>query len=176
MVKKRLGIILGILVLMGGLLTGPVRSAELKVASVDIQRAVNESNAGKEAKKTIMKEVEKFQQQIAGKQKDLQQLKDALDKQAPMLNPEARAAKEKDYQTKIRDFQRWGEDNQNEINQKRMEMERNIAIGLTKVIQKVGADEGFTLILEDNEQIVLYTSKAIDITDRVIKAYDAQKK
>jgi outer membrane protein len=93
-----------------------------------------------------------------------------------MLNADARAAKEKDYQAKIRDFQRWGEDNQNEINQKRMEMERNIAIGLTKVIQKVGADEGFTIIFENNQQIVLYTSKAIDITDRVIKTYDAQKR
>jgi len=40
----------------------------------------------------------------------------------------------------------------------------------------VGADEGFTLILENNEQVVLYASKIIDITDRVIKAYDAQKK
>jgi outer membrane protein len=176
MVKKSLGIILGILVLIGGLLTGSAGAAELKIGSVDIQRAINECNAGKEAKKTIMKEVEKFQQQIAGKQKDLQQLKESLEKQAPMLNPDARAAKEKDYQTKIRDFQRWGEDNQNEINQKRMELERNIAIGLTKVIQKVGADEGFTFILENNEQVVLYTSKAIDITDRVIKAYDAQKK
>jgi outer membrane protein len=123
-----------------------------------------------------MKEVEKFQQQIADKQKDLQQLKDSLEKQAPMLNPDARAAKEKDFQARTREFQRWGEDNQNELNQKRMEIERNIAIGLQKVIQKVGADEGFTLILENNEQIVLYTSKAIDITDRVIKAYDAQKK
>jgi len=176
MFKKRLGIGFGILVLIGGLLTVPARSAEIKVGSVDIQRAVNECNAGKEAKKVIMKEVEKFQQQIATKQKDLQQLKESLEKQSPMLNPEARAAKEKDYQTKIRDFQRWGEDNQNEINQKRMEMERNIAIGLTKVIQKVGADEGFTLILENNEQVVLYASKIIDITDRVIKAYDAQKK
>jgi Skp family chaperone for outer membrane proteins len=44
------------------------------------------------------------------------------------------------------------------------------------VIQKLGADEGYTLILERNENIVLYVSKALDITDRVIKAYDAQKK
>jgi outer membrane protein len=174
--KKRLGVVVGILVLMGGLLMKPGWSAELKVGSVDIQKAVNECNAGKEAKKVIMKEVEKFQQQIAEKQKDLQQIKDSLEKQAPMLNPDARAAKEKDFQARTREFQRWGEDNQNELNQKRMEIERNIAIGLQKVIQKVGADEGFTLILENNEQIVLYTSKAIDITDRVIKAYDAQKK
>ena len=70
-----------------------------------------------------------------------------------MLNPEARASKEKEYQGKLRDFQRWGEDSQNEINQKGMEMERNILSGLQKVIQKMGADDGYHLILEKNENI-----------------------
>jgi outer membrane protein len=176
MVRKVLLLIAGLTILTGGAFGGAGWGAEMKIGSVDIQKAVNECNAGKDAKKSLMKEAEKFQQQIADKQKELQTLKDALEKQAPMLNPEARTTKEKDYQAKIRDFQRWGEDHQNELNQKRMEVERNIAIGLQKVIQKVGADEGFTLILENNEQIVLFTSKTIDITDRVIKAYDAQKR
>ena len=57
-----------------------------------------------------------------------------------------------------------------------MEMQRNISIGLLKVIQKLGADEGYTFIVETNENIVFFASKSIDITDRVIKAYDAQKK
>jgi outer membrane protein len=155
---------------------GSALAAELKIAYVDIQKAVNECNAGKEAKKAITKEVEKFQRLIADKQKDLQTMKESLEKQAPMLNPDARATREKDYQNKLREFQRWGEDTQNEINQKRVEMERNISMGFQKVIQKVGADDGYTLILEKNENIVLYVSRAIDITDRVIKAYDAQKK
>jgi outer membrane protein len=155
---------------------GSVLGADFKIAYVDIQRAVNESNAGKDAKKVITKEVEKFQAQIADKQKILQNLKESLEKQTPMLNPEARATREKEYQNKLREFQRWGEDTQNEINQKRMDMERNISLGLQKVIQKVGADEGYTLILEKNESIVLYVSKALDITDRVLKIYDAPKK
>ena len=166
--------VIGIIILLGWL--GAVLAADLKVGSVDIQKAVNECNAGKEAKKAITKEVEKFQRLIADKQKDLQTMKESLDKQSPMLNPEARATKEKEYQSKLREFQRWGEDNQNEINQKRVEMVRNISMGLQKVIQKVGADEGYTFILEKNETIVLFASKAIDITDRVIKAFDAQKK
>ncbi len=57
-----------------------------------------------------------------------------------------------------------------------MEKSRNISMNLQKLIQKVGADEGYTFILEKNETIVLYTSKAIDITDRIIKLFDAQKK
>jgi outer membrane protein len=174
MYGKRIGMVIGMMILSGWL--GSVWAADFKIAYVDIQRAVNESNAGKDAKKAIAKEVEKFQRQIADKQKELQTMKESLEKQAPMLNPDARANREKEYQNKLREFQRWGEDTQNELNQKRMEMERNISIGLQKVIQKIGADEGYTFVLEKNESVVLYISKTIDITDRVIKAHDAQKK
>jgi outer membrane protein len=173
---KKIGQVVGILFFAGSLLCGATWSAELKIASVDIQRAVNECISGKAAKGAITKEVEKFQRLIADKQKELQGMKESLEKQAPMLNPETRTAKEKEYQTKLRDFQRWGQDSENELNQKRAEMEKNISSGLQKVIQKLGADEGYTLILEKNENIVLFVSKTIDITDRVIKAFDAQKK
>ncbi len=151
-------------------------SAELKVGCVDIQKALNDCNAGKEAKKVIGKEVEKAQRQMTDKQKELQTMKESLEKQATMLTLEARSAKEKEYQQKVLEFQRWVEDNRNEINQKRTEMERNISVGLQRIIQKVGADDGYTLIFEKNESIVLFASKTIDLTDRVIKAYDTQKK
>lgn len=173
--QKMLWISAGIVLLIGGWF-GSAFAAELKIGCVDIQRAVNDCNAGKEAKKEIIKEVEKFQRLVAEKQKELQTLKESLDKQNPLLKPEARATKEKEFQNKLREFQRWGEDNQNEINQKWMELERNIATGLLKVIRKIGAEEGYTLILEKNENILLFGSKSIDLTDRVIKAYDLQKK
>ena len=171
---KKLSVVVAGIILLGWF--GSVLAADLKMAYVDIQKAVNDSNAGKEAKKAITKDIEKFQRIVSDKQKELQTLKESLDKQVLMLTPDARANKEKEYQNKLREFQRWGEDTQNEVNQKRMEMERNISVALVKVIQKIGADEGYTVILEKNENIVLYASKAIDITDRVIKVYDAQKK
>jgi outer membrane protein len=146
--RSRLGITIGILILMGGFHPCPAGSADLKIAFVDIQKVVNECNAGEEAKKTLPKEVEKFQSSIAQKQKELQEMKESIEKQWSMLNPETRAAKEKEFQTKLRDFQRWGEDSQSEINQNKAEMQRNVAVGLLKVIQEVGADEGYTLILE----------------------------
>jgi outer membrane protein len=120
--------------------------------------------------------MEKLQKLFADRQKELQTMKESLEKQAPMMKPEARAAKEKDFQSKVRDYQRWLEDNQKEIQQKGMEMERTILQGIQKVIKKIGEEEGYTLVLEKNEAILLYSSKALDFTDRVIKAYDAQKK
>jgi outer membrane protein len=175
--RKTVMLIIGISIFTGGLLAGlPARSADLKIGCVNMQKAVNECNEGKEAKKALAKEVENFQRLVAEKQKGLKEMKDSLEKQGLMLNSEARAAKEKELQTKVREFQRWGEDRENEIKQKGMEKEKNISIGLLKVAQKLGADEGYTFIVEGNENIVLFASQSIDITDRVIKAYDAQKK
>jgi outer membrane protein len=171
---KKLVMTVGIILCLGGWL-GPVWAAELKVACVDIQKAVNECIAGKEAKKAIAKEMEKYQQLFLEKQKGLQTMKESLDKQGAMLNPEARATKEKEFQAKLRESQRWAEDSQNEIKQKGMEMDRNITNGLLKIIQRIGLEDGYSLILA-NENIVIFASKTIDITDRVIKLFDAQKK
>ena len=173
---KELAMVMGIVLLIGLCLTGSAGSAEMKLGCVDIQRTMNECQAGVEAKKVIAKEMEKLQKLFAERQKELQTMKEALDKQAPMMKPDARASKERDFQAKVRDYQRWLEDNQKEIQQKGMEMERTILQGIQKVITKIGEEEGYTLVLEKNENIVLFSSKAIDFTDRVIKAFDAQKK
>ena len=175
MERRMFIMVVGIILVTGGWFTHPALSADLKIGSVDIQRAVNECIAGKEAKKVFAKEMEKYQRVFMDKQKELQTMKDSLEKQAPMLTPGARASKEKEFQTKLRESQRWAEDSQNEIKQKGMEMDRNITQGMVKVVQKIGAEEGYNLIVA-NENIVLYTSKSIDLTDRVIKAFDAQKK
>ena len=173
---RKLAMVTGIILFIGLCFTGLAGSAELKIGCVDIQRSMNESQAGIEAKKLINKEMEKLQKLFAERQKELQTMKEALDKQAPMMKPEARASREKDFQSKVRDYQRWLEDNQKEIQQKGMEMERTILQGIQKVIVKIGEEEGYTVVLEKNENIVLYSSKAIEFTDRVIKTFDAHKK
>jgi len=174
MYGKKLGMVIGIIILGGWF--SSVWAAELKIGFVDVQRAINECQAGVEARKTLAKEGEKLQYIYEEKQKELQTMKESIEKQSLMLSSEARVAKEKEFQNKLKEFQRWQEDNQNEMNQKRMELERNVGMGLQKVIQKMGADEGYTLILVKNDNIVLYSSTSIDLTDRVIKTFNAQKK
>ena len=169
---KRIGMVIGFIIIVGWF--GVVFAAEIKIAVVDIQKAMNECNQGKEAKQTIQKEMEKLQRQFQEKQQELQTMETSLKKQAPMLTPEAREKKGNEFQTKVRDYQRWLDDNQKEIQQKGVEMERDISVALQKAIKKIGEEEGFTFILEKNT--VLFASKTIELTDRVIKAFDAQKK
>jgi len=174
MYRKFIGIL--IFMIIGGLFTGTVYSADIKIGSVDMQRVINECSAGYEARKVIAQDGEKFQRLVEEKQKELQTMKESIEKQALMLTPDARANKEREYQIKLREFQRWGEDTQNELTQKRTQLERTISMGLIKVVQEIGLKEGYTLILQKNENIVLFASQPVDITDQVIKAYDVQKK
>ncbi len=151
-------------------------AAEIKIGYVDIQRALNESEAGKEAKVVMESEYQKFQNEIAQRQRKIQALQETLQRQGLMLSEEARKGKEMEYQNKLKEFKRWGEDRQGELKRKEMEITKAALQGLGATVKKLGEEEKFTVILEKNEAIVLYVSKAIDLTDRVIQIFNSTSK
>ena len=150
-------------------------AAELKIGYVDMQRALNESKAGKQAKVVMESEYQKFQTQIAQRQRDLQAAQQTLQTQGLMLSEKARKEKEKEYQNKLKEFKRWGEDRQAELKQKEMEFTKTTLEGLAATVKKLGEEEKFTVILEKNEAILLYASKALDLTDRVIQIFNSSR-
>jgi len=152
------------------------RAAEIKIGFVDMQRALNECEAGKEAKGIMKSEYQKFQEEIAQRRKDLQALKESLQSQGLMLSEKGRKEKEREYQNSLKEFKRWGEDRQAELKRKEMEITKTTLTGLAAVVKKLGEEEKFTFILEKNEAIILYGSKAVDITGRVIQIFNSTTK
>jgi outer membrane protein len=150
-------------------------AAETKIGCVDIQRALNESEAGKEAKKVMESELKKFQVEIGQRQKELQTLKETLQRQGTMLSMKGKTEKEREYQNKLKEYKRWGEDRQNELKRKEVELTKEAIRGLRAVVKKLGEEEKFTLILEKNEAIVLHVSGTIDLTDRVISIFNSTR-
>jgi outer membrane protein len=152
------------------------RAAEIKIGFVDMQRALNECDEGKEAKGVMKGEYQKFQDEIAQRRKDLQALKETLQSQGVMLSEKGRKEKERKYQNRLKEFKRWGEDRQGELKRKEMEITNATLKGLAAMVKKLGEEEQFSLILERNEAIILYGSKAIDLTDRVIQIFNSTNK
>ena len=81
-----------------GLIAAPVMAETQKIGYVDLQKALNLSLAGKEAKEKIKAEVQSYDSEVQERQDELKKLKDDLEKQAMLLSEEARNAKERDYQ------------------------------------------------------------------------------
>ena len=103
-------------------------------------------------------------------------MKDALEKQAAMITPEARADKEKQYQTHLKDYQRITTDYQTELQQKDQEFTQKILKDLEELIKTLGETEKYTLILEKTQGGILFASPSVDITDKVIAMYNESLK
>jgi outer membrane protein len=170
---KRLA--LGLLI---GLLGAHLAVAEeFRLATVDLQRALNECEAGKKAKEEFKVQVDKLQNELQKQKGDIEKIKEDVEKKGLVLKEEERKNIEKDYQRRLRDFQRTYKDSQAELQQKDSELTAEILRELGEVILDFGGKSNYTLILEaSNTGAVLYNNKSIDITDQIIEAYNGKRK
>jgi outer membrane protein len=159
----------------GLLIAGTAFAAETKIGYIDMQRAINTSEAGKEAKEQLAARLKKAQDEINSKQEELKRLKDELEKQGMLLSESAKNNKEKDYQQKLKEFQRFTKDAQEELQAKDEEYTRKILESMEKVIQEFGKKSGYTFIFVKNETMLFADEKA-DLTDQLLKQFNATRK
>jgi len=152
----------------------PAVAADFKIGVVDLQRALNESSSGRKAKEQFKGEFEKMQNGLKNEKDALDRLKDDLDKKSAVLSDDQRKIKMEDFERRRRDLRRKLEDSDAELRKKDQELTGSILKDLAVVIQEIGEREAYTVILENSSNSVLYGSKSIDITDSVIKAFDAK--
>jgi outer membrane protein len=146
---------------------------EQKIGFVDLQRALNESDAGKRAKDDFRGQLDKVQSDLKRKKDELDRMKEQIEKKGAVLKEEERRNMEKDFQKKVRDFERDYKDTQAELQGKDNELTARILADLQEVIQEVGRDESYTLILEASTN-VLYGASSADLTDRIIETYNSR--
>jgi outer membrane protein len=164
------------LLLAGALLPSSTMlwAEDVKIGYVDLQKALNESDAGKQAKEKFKGEVSRLEQSLERRKQEVEKLKEELEKKGLLLKEEERASLESDYRQKMRDFERLYKDSQQELEIKDREMTGRILEDLRQVIHGLGEGGSYTVILEGNNTVVLYGSKAIDLTETVIKSYNAK--
>ncbi|MDX2168766.1 MAG: OmpH family outer membrane protein, partial [Deltaproteobacteria bacterium] len=133
--------------LVCALLAGAAR-ADLKIGYVDLQRALNESEAGRAAKEKFKVQVDRLQGDLKKKKDSLDAMKEQLEKKASVMKDEEARNLEKDYQRKLRDFERAYKDSQGELQQKDNELTVELLKQLQGVIEQFGKENGYSMILE----------------------------
>lgn len=145
----------------------------VKFGSIDLQKLLNESEAGKKAKSDLEALIKSKESNIKEKGEAIEKLRGELEKQASVLSGEAKKKKEDELEKLIREYQRIVQDSQAEVKKKEGELTDTIIKEIRETIEKIGAEEGYALIIERG--MVLYSNKGIDITDRVMKKYNESK-
>jgi outer membrane protein len=149
-------------------------AADLKIAYVDLQKALNESTAGKKAKEKFTAEVKKAEAEITRRKEEVERLGGSLEKQGSMLKDDVKAEKEKEFIQAQKDYERKLKDYKDELQIKDAQYTRGILADLVDIIKKYGRDNNYTIIFERSETVLLYATDSLDITEKIISIYDSQ--
>jgi outer membrane protein len=157
------------------LVAGAASAQEMtKLAFIDMQRALNESKSGKKALGELQKLMEERKGGLQKQKEALEKKKDELDKQGLLLNEDTRKNRESEIRTLERDYSRTLSDLKEEFGRRESEFTDGIRKDLLKVTEKIGKEGNFTLILEKQYSAILYAPTTIDLTETLIKRYDAE--
>jgi len=149
--------------------------ADVKIGFVDLQRALNESEAGKAARERFVKEMEGLQGKLRDEKEGLDRLREDFDKKAMLLRDKERLTMERDLEDKGLEFKRKYEDYQRHLKRKDDEYTGVILRELEAIIRKVGERDGYTVVFEGQSSGLLYGNPAADLTGQVLGEYNASK-
>lgn len=147
----------------------------IKIGLIDLQRCLSESKEGKKITQLLKKKKDVLQRQLDTKQKELLELKRELEKQAMMLSMDAQEDKRRIIERKTRELEYLYKDLNEEMRGLQKKEEKRILKEIGKVIEKIGSEENYILIIEKRAGAVLYCINSVDITEKVVRAYDQMK-
>jgi len=168
--SSRIRYALAILLSAVFLLAAPAASAQMKIAVVDVQRAVMETEDGLRAQATLKKLFDRRQHELDARQDELKRARDDIEKQAKVLSKDALQRRMNEWQQSMAELQGVFMEFNKELQKEQNKMTQPILNRVLSVLRQVAAQEGYDAILERNA--VPYARTDLDITDRVIQRYN----
>ena len=150
-------------------------AAGSRIGYVDVQRVIVRSVAGVAAREQLEKDKVAMQKDVDNRKIEVDKLREEMEKKGLVLSAESRREKEETLQRKVRDLRRLAEDLEKELQKKEQQATQRILQELTGIIEKMGKERGFLLIVERRSGGVIYGDPEGDVTDEAIKLYDQEK-
>jgi outer membrane protein len=146
--------------------------AETKIGVVDVQRVIDDSEKGQQARELLKQKFEQEKTALEKEGKEIALLKEDFDKQSAVLTPEKRADREQELRQRIKDFNRLKKDKQDSFNAQQMEVLRQVMAKVMEVVQTVAKENGYTAVFDATNGPVLYAGEGVDITDLIIQRFN----
>lgn len=150
-------------------------AAELRVGFVNTARVLEQVPQADAATSSLEREFEPLDRKRKAVQKDLRALEERLQRDAAVLSAVERRKLERNIAAQRRDLKRLEEDFSEELNFRRNEELARIQRDVLRVIQEIGQQEQYDLIIADN---AVFVGPRVDLTDKVVQKlrgeYDAK--
>lgn len=147
---------------------------DFKIAHANLQRALNESVAGGKAKDLLEEAAKKLEEELNIEQETLKKMKDEMDKMSAIWNKETKDAKEAEFRARSQEFQKKYMEYGDKLNNEKQERENAIIEALRVIVDELAKTKGYSYVFERSMGGILYAPPADDLTDEVIKIYNAR--
>ena len=169
-------LVMGLIPGVGALTVRAAHAAEeIKIGVVDMQKALQSVEAGKKAKSQLEKEFNSRKKDLQTEEAAIKKMGDEFRKQSLVMSDEARSKKQNEIQERIMKFQELTAKSQSEIQQKERELTEPIITKLRSLISEVAKKKNMTVVLEKNDNTVLYSLEKDDLTTEVVDLYNKNK-
>lgn len=169
---RKVNTLLGLLIFTL-MLAGPAMAQGVaKIGVVDLQEVLQNSNAGQAAKEAIQKKGGQMESDLKVKGEEIEKLKQKLEAEMMVMSPEMREEKEREFRIKLNDFKALQKKYRDQLKQEEAKLLKEFQKDIVQLVKEIGQKEGYLMIME--KVGVLYAPQSIDITDKLIKKYNAR--
>jgi Skp family chaperone for outer membrane proteins len=148
---------------------------QLKVGVVNSQNAFNTSLEGKKAQGQLQDKDNKIKADLTKLENEIKQLQTKLSTQQMTLTSEAAIQIQSDIDKKTTARKRLEEDATRDMQQIQYALIQRIRGEMVGIIEAIAKEKGYDLVLDLGASGIVFFNPTIDITDEVIKRYDAIK-
>jgi Skp family chaperone for outer membrane proteins len=144
----------------------------VRMAWVNFDQLVAECDEGKTVLAELQKLVEEKTREAGSLRKEIDTLRNQLSLQQEKLTDEARADLEEQVISKETNLQRFQQDTQKQIDNRRARLGRAIQKKAQPVIERISKERGLGVVVYINN-LDVWVDKSLVITDEVVRAYNA---
>jgi outer membrane protein len=148
-------------------------SGPLKIAVINTEQILLESQAGKKAIADLKKVQDQKEAELGAKQEEIKALQAKIDSGRLSLTQDKLADMEKQLEDKVIAARRLQDDASRDLNKRKDDVLGAVDQRVMPIINQLGKEQGFTLIFRKFESGLIYADEAVDITPMVIQRLDA---
>lgn len=146
------------------------------VGKVDVQKILITVKQGKGVRAKLKKEFDKKQKTLKKEEGRIRKMQEDFKKQSLVMNDQAKIKKQQTIQAEILKLQKTSMGYQKEIQALEAKLKGPILKNVRGIIQTISKGAGVDMTFEVSAAPIVYAKNQVDLTDKVIKAYDKKFK
>jgi len=147
----------------------------IKVGVVNSQEVLEKSNEGKKVMAQLSEKDKQNQEKINNMDEEIRSLQTKMNTQRLTLTQEAMTNLASDIERKQTERKRFAEDSYREMQEMTGRLFQRVQNELLPIIEQLGKEKNLDIIFDLFKSGAIYFSPTIDLTEEVIKRYDASK-